>query len=120
VAGFFEDQICREGCGLTKNQKDMSKFSQIIASEQPVLVDFFAEWCGPCKTMAPVLKNVVSKLGDKARVLKVDIDKNPGAAALYGVQSVPTFIIFKKGKIRWRQSGAIPEAMLVEMMKNFI
>jgi thioredoxin 1 len=98
----------------------MSTFSEIIQSDQPVLVDFFAEWCGPCKTMAPVLKDVASKIGDKGRILKVDIDKNPVAANQYGVQSVPTFIIFKKGKIKWRQSGAIPGNMLVEMMKNFI
>jgi thioredoxin 1 len=98
----------------------MSTFSELIQSEHPVLVDFYAEWCGPCKTMGPVLKNVVSKIGGKARVLKVDIDKNRAAAEKYGVQSVPTFIIFKKGRIRWRQSGALPEGMLVEMLRSFV
>jgi thioredoxin 1 len=80
----------------------MSKFNELINSEQPVLVDFFAEWCGPCKTMAPILKEVASKLDGKARIIKVDIDKNPAAALAYGVRSVPTLILFRKGKIMWR------------------
>ncbi|HKR04583.1 MAG TPA: thioredoxin [Bacteroidia bacterium] len=82
----------------------MSKFNELINSETPVLVDFSAEWCGPCKMMAPILKEVSSKVGDKARIIKVDIDKNPQAAAAYNVQSVPTLIIFKKGEIKFRQS----------------
>lgn len=98
----------------------MSAFSDLINADQPVLVDFYAEWCGPCKTMAPVLKNVAAKLGDKVKIIKVDVDKNPAAAAKYNVRSIPTFIIFKKGQIKWQQSGALPEGMLVDVLKGFI
>ncbi|MCE3280080.1 MAG: thioredoxin [Bacteroidetes bacterium] len=98
----------------------MSAFSDLINSDQPVLVDFYADWCGPCKTMAPVLKNVAGKLGDKVKIIKVDVDKNPAAAAKYNVRSIPTFIIFKKGQIKWQQSGALPEGMLVDVLKGFV
>jgi thioredoxin 1 len=98
----------------------MSAFSDLINSEQPVLVDFYADWCGPCKTMAPVLKNVAGKMGDKVKIIKVDVDKNPAAAAKYNVRSIPTFIIFKKGQIKWQQSGALPEGMLVDVLKSFV
>jgi thioredoxin 1 len=98
----------------------MSTFSDLINADQPVLVDFFAEWCGPCKTMAPVLKNISSSVSGRARILKVDIDKNPAAASKYGVRSVPTFIIFKKGEIKWRQSGAMPEKHLLQTLQSFI
>lgn len=94
----------------------MSKFNEIINSETPVLVDFFAEWCRPCKIMAPILKQVASQIGDKARILKVDIDKNPQAAAAYRVQSVPTLIIFKKGEIKFRQSGVMQVDQLVPIL----
>jgi thioredoxin 1 len=97
----------------------MSTFSELINSDQPVLVDFFAEWCGPCKAMAPVLKNVVGQLNSKARIIKVDIDKNPAAAAKYNVQSVPTFILFKNGEIKWRQTGTVPEYELLDLLKRF-
>jgi thioredoxin 1 len=97
----------------------MSTFSELINSDQPVLVDFFAEWCGPCKMMAPVLKNVAGQLDNKAHILKVDIDKNPAAAAKYNVQSVPTFILFKKGQIIWRQTGTVPEYELLDLFKRF-
>jgi len=83
----------------------MSSFSDMINGEVPVLVDFFAEWCGPCKMMPPVLKEVKSKLGDEVRIIKIDIDKNPAVAQAYSVQAVPTLIIFKKGMIRWRHPG---------------
>jgi thioredoxin 1 len=98
----------------------MSAFSELINSDQPVLVDFFAEWCGPCKTMAPVLKNIASELGDKIRIIKVDVDKNPAAAAKYNVRSVPTFLIFKNGTVKWKQSGALPQGMLTDALKAFI
>jgi len=94
----------------------MSKFNELINSDTPVLVDFSAEWCGPCKMMAPILKEVSSKVGDKARIIKVDIDKNPNAAAAYHVQSVPTLIIFKKGEIKFRQSGVMQANQLASIL----
>ncbi len=95
----------------------MSKFHEIINSDTPVLVDFYATWCGPCKVMAPVLEKVASQMGNTAKVIKVDADKNQQAAAVYEVRGVPTFIIFKNGKQLWRQSGVIPEALLLQQLK---
>ncbi len=97
----------------------MSKFNDLINADQPVLVDFFAEWCGPCKTMAPILKEVSSVVDGKTRIIKVDIDKNPAAAAKYGVQSVPTLILFKGGEIKWRQSGVVPTNHLLNIILKF-
>jgi thioredoxin 1 len=97
----------------------MSKFNDLINSDQPVLVDFFAEWCGPCKVMAPILKDVVSQMGGKVRIIIVDIDKNPAAAAAYGVRSVPTLVLFKKGQIMWRQPGVIEASRLISIISQF-
>lgn len=97
----------------------MSKFNELINGKKPVLVDFFAEWCGPCKMMQPILKDVKSQLGDKATVLKIDIDKNPSVANAYKIQGVPTLIIFKEGKIIWRQSGVRQANELISLVNQY-
>ena len=98
----------------------MSSFFNIIASEQPVLVDFFADWCGPCKTMSPILKEVKSNLGDKVKILKIDVDKNQRLATALSVQGVPTLILYKKSKIMWRQSGIIYKNDIIAKINEFL
>ena len=97
----------------------METFSKIINDEKPVLVDFSAEWCGPCKMMAPELKRFANE-NKSIRVLKVDIDKNPASANEFNIQGVPTLILFKKGKVIWRQSGAMNAQQLSSAIKNKI
>lgn len=94
-------------------------FSDMINSSKPVLVDFFATWCGPCKTMEPILKSVKSELGDAASIIKIDVDRNPAAAQAYQVQGVPTLILFKEGKVLWRQSGVVPAKQLEMIIRQY-
>jgi thioredoxin 1 len=96
----------------------MSAFNDLIQSDKLVLVDFSAEWCGPCKMMAPILKQVKNEIGDAVTIIKVDVDKNPQAANAYHVQGVPTLILFKKGAIRWRQSGVVAASQLQQVIRQ--
>ena len=92
-------------------------FSDLINSDTPVLVDFYADWCGPCQTMSPVIKEVAERMGDKLKVIKIDTDRNPQVSAAYGIQGIPTFILFKGGKIVWRASGAMPRFQLEQALQ---
>lgn len=97
-----------------------SKFERIINQNKPVLIDFSAEWCGPCKALAPVLKEVSKKVGDKAQIIKIDVDKNSNLAAKMGIRSVPTLMLYKKGELKWKQSGVVPASNLVQIINQHV
>ena len=96
----------------------MSSFTEIINQEKPVLVDFFATWCGPCQTMSPILKQVKDDLGDKVKIIKIDVDKNPAVASKFQVRGVPTFVLFKNGKQVWKQSGLVSKRDLISLINQ--
>lgn len=97
-----------------------TKFSELINGDTPVLVDFYADWCGPCKMMKPILDDVKTKIGDKATIIKINVDNNPAAAKAYQVQGIPTLILFKNGQVKWRQSGVVQAQMLQQIIQEYI
>ena len=105
---------------MNETENKAETFADLINGEKPVLVDFTAEWCGPCKMMKPVLEELHEKMGNEIRIIKVDIDRSPQASAFYNVNSVPTLILFQKGNILWRQSGVIPATPLQKIINQFI
>ena len=98
---------------------EKKSFQELISGDRPVLVDFSAEWCGPCKMMPPILKEVKDQLKDSVTIIKLDIDKNPKVARDFQIQSVPTLMIFQKGDVKWRQSGVIPARQLQQIVQQF-
>lgn len=95
-------------------------FNQLINSDKPVFIDFFAEWCGPCKALAPIISEVAKEVTDKVRVLKIDVDKNQGIAQKFGIRGVPTMILFNKGEVVWRESGVLSKQQLVQVIQQHI
>ena len=98
----------------------METFKDVISGDQPVLVDFYATWCQPCKLMHPILEQVREALGDKIRIVKIDLDKYGTTASYYQVQSVPTLMLFSRGEVLWRTSGAMPKDRLLAAITQFI
>jgi thioredoxin 1 len=96
----------------------MKPFGEVIQSDKPVLVDFYATWCGPCKLMGPILSEIKGNMGEGITILKIDVDKNPEISHQFEVQGVPTLMIFKQGKVKWRQSGVIPAKQLQQVLNN--
>ncbi|MEC7754402.1 thioredoxin [Roseivirga sp. UBA1976] len=94
------------------------KFDALVSQDQPVLVDFYADWCGPCQMMAPVLKEVAQEMGDRLKVIKVDVDKNQPIAQRFGVRSIPMLILFKSGEIQWKKAGAITKRELTQLLSQ--
>lgn len=97
-----------------------TQFDTIINSDTPVLIDFFAEWCGPCKAQSPILKEIAKDMGEKVKVIKIDVDKNQALAAKYRIQGVPTIMVFKKGDIKFRQAGMMSKNQIIQIINQNI
>ncbi|MBL7942845.1 MAG: thioredoxin, partial [Flavobacteriales bacterium] len=93
--------------------------STIIKSDKPVLVDFYADWCGPCKVQGPILEELAREVGDNARILKVDVDRNQALASQLGIRSIPTLVLFKNGEVKWREAGVHYREQLLDLIKQF-
>ncbi|WP_143306664.1 thioredoxin [Chitinophaga vietnamensis] len=98
----------------------MENLQTILQSATPVLIDCFATWCGPCKMVPPILKDVKARLGDTLRIVQIDIDKNPKLAAQWQIASVPTLLLYREGKLLWRQSGVVPAHQLIPLLNSYI
>lgn len=105
---------------ISRNFNNMGKFKELINQDKPVLVDFTASWCGPCKVQAPILETVKGEIGNTASIIKIDVDKNPQVSQSMNIQGVPTLILFKKGKQIWRKSGVVDKNTLVALIQQHI
>ena len=95
-------------------------FNKIIQSDTPVLIDFFADWCAPCKILTPILKDVKQEMGDRLKILKIDVDSNEAIAGRYQIRGVPTMMLFREGKVLWRQSGVLPKEAILDAIEGFL